>query len=132
MSFLKTKRGLLFLLLVIPFVLVACGSSAVKQRKEQRDKIIQSSKMFCEFVNGEVYSGDVDVALNIEMAKKCDNEKPFTVTQYKTPSESQGLIYCCTLANKQSARRKAPIKSEKKETSVDEDADSIESVEETN
>jgi hypothetical protein len=98
MSFRKTSISIFALLLISVFSLVGCGSSAVKQRKEQRDKMAQASKLYCEFVNGEIYANDIDVALNIEMAKRCDAEKPFTVSQYKTPSESQGLIYCCSMA----------------------------------
>lgn len=93
MSFLKWA-----LIAVAPMIFtVGCASSKIKERKEQRDKIAQVSKLYCEFVNGDVYP-DIDVALNLEMAKKCDLEKPFSLTQYKTPSESSGVIYCCNVA----------------------------------
>lgn len=75
--------------------LSACASSAMKARKDQQTKVAQSAKLYCEFVNGEIYP-DVDVALNIEMAKRCDSDKPFSITAYKTPSENQGVMYCCS------------------------------------
>ncbi|GIL18487.1 MAG: hypothetical protein BroJett040_22380 [Oligoflexia bacterium] len=89
-------------------------SSAQKQRKEQRDKIAQTSKMFCEFVNGEVYP-DVEVQLNLEMAKRCDSDKSFTISTYKTPSENQGIVYCCALKVEAKQETKAETKPEVKQ-----------------
>ncbi|PIS10688.1 MAG: hypothetical protein COT73_07950 [Bdellovibrio sp. CG10_big_fil_rev_8_21_14_0_10_47_8] len=88
------KNGFLFISGLL--ILAGCASSSMKQRKEQRDKLVQAGgKMYCEFINGDVYS-DIDVALNIEMAKRCDVDKPFSISQYKTPSENQGIMYCCS------------------------------------
>jgi hypothetical protein len=75
----------------------ACSSSKLKERKEQRDRLSQSAKLYCEFVNGDIYP-DIDVAVNLEMAKRCDMEKPFSMTQYNTRSESTGIMYCCSIA----------------------------------
>lgn len=122
MSFQKTACGITALSLLAVFSLVGCGSSAVKQRKEQRDKLTQSSKLFCEFVNGDVYANDVDVALNIEMSKRCDSDKPFSISQYKTPSENQGVLYCCSLSAKASMK-KEPAASVKKEDKKAEEED---------
>ncbi len=100
-------------------LVVGCASSKMKERKEQREKVIQSSKFYCEFINGEVYE-DVDVALNLEMAKRCDLEKPFSLTNYKTRSENPGVIYCCSSNGKS-------LNSEKgKKASKDKDAEEIE------
>lgn len=79
------------------FVLSACSSSKIKERKEQRDKVAVSSKMYCEFINGENYP-DIDVAVNLEMAKRCDFDKPFSMTQYNSRSDSTGIMYCCSVA----------------------------------
>lgn len=89
--------GKTILLLSSVALLSACASGKMKERKDQRDKAAQASKIYCEFINGEVYP-DVDVALNLEMAKRCDSDKPFSITQYKTPSENNGVMYCCSLA----------------------------------
>ena len=86
-----------------------CASSAMKQRREQRDKIIQSAKLYCKFINGETYQ-DIDIALNIEMGRRCDADKNFSISAYKTPSEIQGIMYCCTV------KEEAKDKSFKKET----------------
>ncbi len=86
--------------------LSGCASSAMKQRKDQRDKVAQTSKLYCEFINGEVFP-DIDVALNLEMAKRCDSEKNFTITQYKTPSENMGIMYCCVPQQKAAPERKS-------------------------
>ena len=75
---------------------VGCASSQMKQRKEAREKVSQTSKLYCDFVNGELYP-DVEIVLNLEMAKKCDSEKSFSITQYKTSNENNGVMYCCAL-----------------------------------
>lgn len=79
-------------------VFSGCASSSMKARKEQREKVAQSSRFYCDFVNGEVYP-DVEIALNLEMAKRCDSDKNFSITQYKTPSENVGMMFCCILAS---------------------------------
>ena len=73
-----------------------CGSSALKARREQREKVMQSSKLYCEFLNGEEFP-DIDVALNLSLAQKCDTDKPFSMSAYKTPSEISGMMYCCAV-----------------------------------
>lgn len=106
-QFLKVLAGF-FVLLPL---LTACSSSAVKQRKEQRDKVAQANKFYCEFMNSEQYP-DIEVALNIEMAKRCDTTAQFQVFPYKTPTEVSGIMYCCNtnpLAAK-SATKKADNK----------------------
>ena len=50
--------------------LAGCSSGQLKARKEQRDKVAQSSKFYCDFVDGSQYP-DLEVHLNLEMAKKC-------------------------------------------------------------
>lgn len=89
-------------------LLAGCASSSQKTRKEQRDKVMQSSKMFCEFINGEQYP-DIDVALNLQMAQRCDAEKSFSITSYKTPSEIPGVLFCCAIAQKQPAKLESPV-----------------------
>lgn len=103
------KNG--FLILLSLFVLSACGSSKIKERREQRDRIAQTSKVYCEFINGEQFP-DIDVALNLEMGKKCDLDRPFSLSQYNTRSDTTGVLYCCSTLGKS-----APVakKSEKKE-----------------
>ncbi len=78
-------------------VFAGCASSQMKARKEQREQVVKNAKLYCEFINGEVFP-DIDVALNLEMAKRCDSEKPFSISQYRTPSENQGMMYCCSVA----------------------------------
>lgn len=75
-----------------------CASSSMKARKEQREKVSQSSRFYCDFVNGEVYP-DVEIALNLEMAKRCDSDRSFSISQYKTPSDNVGLMYCCVMSS---------------------------------
>ncbi len=87
------------LLAVSALLFVGCASSQQKQRREQRDKLVQSAKLYCEFLNGEQYP-DIDVALNLQMAQKCDSDKSFSITSYKTPSEIPGVLFCCAMASK--------------------------------
>ena len=82
--------GILFLFLA------GCSSSQMKARKAERDKLSQSSRFYCEFINGEVFK-DIDVAVNLEIAKKCDADKNFSITDYRL-GEDQGLMYCCLLS----------------------------------
>jgi hypothetical protein len=74
-----------------------CASSRVKARKETRDKMLQSVRLYCDFINGDVFS-DIEVQLNIEMMKRCDPDKTYSITNYRTPAETVGITYCCTMA----------------------------------
>lgn len=78
--------------------LVAC-SSAKKERLEQREKMAASSGFYCDFVNGEKYT-DVEVVMNLDMGKRCDSGKPFSISQYRSPSDVVGMMYCCSMAKK--------------------------------
>ncbi|MGE5086592.1 MAG: hypothetical protein ACM3MG_09850 [Bacillota bacterium] len=79
------------------FLLSACASGAFKARQEQREKLASSSGMFCEFISGDVHP-DLDVELNMAMARRCDSSRPFTITNYKNSSNQQGVVYCCAMA----------------------------------
>lgn len=76
--------------------LAGCASNQQKVRREQREKAIQNTRLYCEFLNGEQYP-DIDVALNLAMAQKCDADKSMTITNYKTPSEIPGVLFCCSV-----------------------------------
>ncbi len=92
------RNSLFTLSIAATFLLSGCASSQMKARKEQRDRIVQSAKMYCDFVNGEIYP-DVEVQLNLEMAKRCDANKNFSVTSYKTSNENVGVVFCCAMAS---------------------------------
>jgi hypothetical protein len=94
------------LLLSVAF-LFGCSSSKLKERKEQREKVAQSSKVYCEFINGDNFP-DIDVAVNLEMAKRCDMDKPFSMTQYNTRSDSTGVMYCCSVSPSKMSAQAAP------------------------
>ncbi len=81
--------------LLLPVILLGCGS-AQKQRLEQRDKLAASSGLYCEFISGDVHS-DIDVELNMQLARRCEPTKPLTITNYKNSSENYGVIYCCSI-----------------------------------
>ena len=70
-------------------------SSAYKARQEERNKIAASTGHYCEFVNGDSHN-DVDVELTMQMSKKCDNSKPYSMTNYKNASDIFGVIFCCS------------------------------------
>jgi hypothetical protein len=110
------------------FLLSGCSSSATKQRKEQQAKLMQTSKLYCEFLDNGVYL-DIDVALNIEMAKRCDLEKPYTIAPFKTVSESTGIIYCCSIARPSAGaleKKAEPVKSEAPKKPASSDSDGLE------
>lgn len=89
-------RKILLLLVAGAFMVSGCASSEFKRRKAERDKVSQSSGLYCDFVNGEIHP-DVEVELNLEMAKRCDSTKPFSLSNYKTQSENAGVVYCCSM-----------------------------------
>lgn len=88
------RHGSLFLLFVVIATILSSGCASSNKKSEMRDRAVASSGLACDFVNGEK-NRQVELELNIVMAKKCDLDKPYTVTDYKTPAEVTGLIYCC-------------------------------------
>lgn len=112
----------LFLFLVTAALFVGCASSQQKARREQREKVVQNSKLYCEFVNGEQYP-DMDVALNLQIAQHCDSEKNFSISSYKTPSEISGMMFCCSAIPKSFVppKTEAPVGKNLKSTKVDKD-----------
>jgi hypothetical protein len=82
--------------------LSACASGTFKTRQEQRDKLAASSGLYCDFVNGDQYP-DLDVELNMRMAKKCDANKSFSVLPYKNSSDKSGVVYCCAMQGREEA-----------------------------
>lgn len=80
--------------MVLSLAGLAGCSSAQTKRKEQQTQVVKTSKIYCEFVNGENQQ-DVDVVLNLQMGAKCDYEKPYSVTGYKTPADITGVMFCC-------------------------------------
>jgi hypothetical protein len=84
-------------LCLVGLYLTGCASGAMKARKAERDRIeAQKVGVYCDYINGELFP-DIEVQLNLEMAKRCDPAKGMTITNYKTPSENVGIMYCCSL-----------------------------------
>lgn len=101
MTFLKNNFSTFiysFFFFVLALQFSSC-SSARKERSEQREKIASNAGMYCDFINGEQFV-DVEVVLNIEMAKKCDSTKPFSVSHYRNSSDVNGMVYCCSMMKK--------------------------------
>lgn len=90
------RHGSLFLLFLTLSALFLVGCSSKNKKSELRDRVVATSGLSCEFVNGEK-NRQVEIELNIMMAKNCDLDKPYTVTDYKTAAEVTGLIYCCRI-----------------------------------
>jgi hypothetical protein len=72
-----------------------CTSSQIKARKEMRDKVAMNSKFYCDFISGSQHH-DTEIQLNLEMAKRCDGDKPFSISQFRTQSDVSGVMYCCS------------------------------------
>jgi hypothetical protein len=99
-----------------------CASSAMKARKAERDKLASQGKMYCDFVNGELFP-DVEIQLNLEMAKRCDPDKSISITNYKNPSENVGIMYCCSSPSEKkeaAAEVKTPAAPKKEEPKKEE------------
>jgi hypothetical protein len=106
------------ILATVAAVLSGCASGTYKARQEMREKAAVSTGLFCEFVNGEQHT-DVDVELNLQMAKRCDGSKPFSITNYRNSSEMFGVVYCCqTPAGRRAARAEPKVKSAPKASPV--------------
>lgn len=86
--------GRFLLTVVFAFVFTGCASGTFKERQAQREKASASSGMFCEFISSDLYP-DLDVELNLRMAKRCDSDKNFSITGHKNSSDQTGVIYCC-------------------------------------
>ena len=74
-----------------------------KKKLELREKLAASSGMYCEFISGDVHS-DIDVELNMQMARRCEPTKPLSITNYKNSSENYGVIYCCSIKKEESKK----------------------------
>lgn len=92
--------------------LAGCSSARLKERKSERERVAAASGMYCEFISAEEHQ-DFEVELNLQMARKCDAEKAFTVTSFRTPSDNQGLVYCCTLRRLEEKPERSSRASEK-------------------
>jgi hypothetical protein len=91
------RQGCLLLVSAIVSVLFLSGcASGRKQKLEQREKMAMNSGLYCDFVNGDK-NPEVELELNLMMSKKCDSDRPFSITNYKTPAEVQGVLYCCAI-----------------------------------
>lgn len=112
------------IILLVPAVafLSACASGTYKARQEMREKAAASTGLFCEFVNGEQHT-DVDVELNLQMAKRCDASRPFSITNYRNSSEMFGVVYCCQTADSRRPARRSEAKAKPapKPAAVDDD-----------
>lgn len=98
------SRLLFFSSLVLFFS--GCASGTFKARQEQRDKMAASAGLYCEFISADLFP-DVDVELNMRMAKRCDADKNFSITNHKNESGQNGVIYCCAMATKAPRRAEA-------------------------
>ena len=94
----------------LALVLTGCASGKAQKRMADRDRVSSQSKLYCDFVNGSEFN-DVEIELNLQMARRCDSNKTFSITNYKTPSENVGIMYCCSLnADDKTAAVKKPVK----------------------
>lgn len=84
--------------------LTSCASSTYKARQEQREKLSSSTGMYCDWVNGDKHS-DIEVELNLQMAKRCDSNKAFSLTTYKNNSDQNGIMYCCAMSGSAPVRK---------------------------
>jgi hypothetical protein len=86
------------ILLLLGFLFVVgsgcSGRKAREARLKERDEVARQSQFYCQFVSGEDFP-DIDVKTNIEMGKRCEKEKPFSLTHYVTPSKITGVMFCC-------------------------------------
>lgn len=97
-----------YLSLIACLVFLASCSSHYKKRQEMREKVSASSGLYCEFISGDQFT-DLDVELNLQIAKKCEVDKNYSITNYKNASDQIGVIYCCQI-QKKTAKATLPVK----------------------
>lgn len=88
-----------YLILIAGAMLLSSCSSHYKKRQEMREKASAASGLYCEFLSGDLYT-DLDVELNLQMAKRCEVDKGYSITNYKNASDQIGVIYCCQVQKK--------------------------------
>lgn len=120
-----SQRFFLFLTTSVLF-LSGCASSTFKARQEQREKMASSAGMYCEFVSSDLFP-DLDVELSLQMAKRCDPGKDFSITNYRSSSDQYGVIYCCSTAGRRSsvAPKKTVAPSTQKSDSVQDNDEEV-------
>lgn len=89
------------------FIISGCASGTFKARQEQREQLATSTGMFCEFISGDLFP-DLDVELSLRMAKRCDSDKNFSITNHRNESGQNGVMYCCAVANASAAKHRKP------------------------
>lgn len=98
------------LISLLALVFAGCASGKAQKRIADRERVSSQSKLYCDFVNGSEFN-DVEVELNLQMARRCDSSKNFSITNYKTPSENVGIMYCCSLNSEdKNISNKKPVK----------------------
>jgi hypothetical protein len=88
------RQGSLTAVLILSSLFLFSGCASNNKKAELRDKVVQQSGFMCEFINGDQHR-QIEIELNVMMAKRCDTEKPYSVTNYKTSAEVNGILYCC-------------------------------------
>jgi len=89
-----SKRNLVGIVLASTVLFSGC-STTYKARQEEKAKVAAATGHYCEFINGDAHN-DVDVELTLQMTKKCDVSKPYTMTNYKNAADIFGIVYCCS------------------------------------
>lgn len=110
------KKSVITCGILASMILTSCASSTYKARQEQREKLSSSAGLYCEWISGDKHS-DIDVEVNMQMARRCDSSKPFSLTPYKNNSDQNGIMYCCATANaepKAARKSNAPAASKPK------------------
>lgn len=91
------KKALVLGGILMSLILSSCASSSHKARMDQREKVAGTAGLYCEWVNGEKHP-DIDVEVNLQMARRCDSSKPFSLSTYKNSADQNGVMYCCGMA----------------------------------
>lgn len=116
----NSRQGRLLLVsaTVVGALFLSGCASGRKQKFEQREKLAASSGLYCDFVNGDK-NKEVELELNVLMAKKCDADRPFSITNYKTPAEVTGVLYCCAVKKNEFKAPEAKSSNPKPEVKVE-------------
>ncbi len=91
----------IFLLTIAALSLAACGGRVSAERDAERDRAASQGGGYCDFVSN-IDHPDVEVEVGLRLTKRCDMNKSFSITEYRTEKNNNGILFCCAGQNKRS------------------------------
>ncbi len=88
--------------LLLAMSISACGGRVSPERDAERERSASQGGGYCDFVSA-VEHPDVEVELSLRLGKRCDLAKSFSLTEYRTEKNNNGILFCCVGMGKRAA-----------------------------